>query len=183
MRTAEKYGRLVRPSAVGASLVPADEEAMKVVRQLAHEALEVITSSSSVGCFGAEAIVRWGLGWGPPRLNGTAPRLENRNICERFFALADAHPMGRARLRRAIWLAIVAHQANLRSWGNPRNHWLGTEDPDFVRVCQVAAARMLSRPGKLWAVVPLAGGGPRRAGLVRVTWPDYFLAPIAGVEE
>lgn len=172
----EKHGRKVRPSAIGVEFVPADEEAMTIVRQLADQACE--GASNGIGFFPgssrASAITRYGLELGLPeydyRRGVTAPQAQSMRICEKFFNLANAHPMGAARLRRAVWLAIVAHQANVRCWERPEHHYIGVSDPDFVRACRVAAARMLSQR-KLWQVVRRPDN---KAGLIRVDYPDSF---------
>ena len=172
----EKHGRRVRPSAIGAASVPTDREAMEVVRQLADEACEGANSGQGFfpGCDRACAITRYGLGmevyWPDSRTGVTAPQSQRRRICERFFNLCNAHPMGAERLRRAIWLAIVAHQADVMFWAEPSRHYIGIGDPDFVRTCRVAAARMLSQH-KLWQVVQRPD---RKAGLIKVDWPDSF---------
>jgi hypothetical protein len=167
----KNHGRKVRPSAVGVASVPTDDEAMKIVRQLADEACEGASSGMGFfpGSYRASAITRYGLGLGAPNRNGTAPGAEAANIYERFRAAADAHPES-GRLRRAIFLAIVAHQAYASWWSQPQDHYIGAGDSNFVRTCQVAAARMLSQK-KLWQVVRRPDN---RAGLIRVDWPDSF---------
>lgn len=165
--------RKVRPSAVGVSTIPTDAAAMAVVCQLADEACEGADSGLGFypGSSRTEAIVRYGLGLGPATTHGTAGCNQNCRISERFFQLANVHPMGKDRLRRAIWWAIVAHQARVRDWTREPNYVIGSNDPDFIRTCQVAAARMLSQ-GKLWDVVRRPDD---KVGLARVDWPRSFL--------
>ena len=172
----EKHGRKVRPSAVGVKSIPSDDDAMAVVRQLADQACEGASSGTGFfpGISRASAVTRYGLGLGMPehdhRRGITAPQAQEVRICQWFFDLADAHAMGQGRLRRAIWLAIVAHQAEMSWWDCPTTHYIGTGDPDFVRTCQVAAARMLSQR-RLWVVVRRPDN---KAGLLRTDWPDNF---------
>ena len=165
-----RKGRGIKRNQVGQEIVPRDLEALEVAYKLATKAAEDCPRSIGFfpGAYTDSAMIRFAMDLDVPGSDGTAPGLWCKRICREFFESVDQHPFGVRRLKRAVWLDIIRQQLSVWAWDCPEKHYIGEVDPNWVRTCKVAAAKMLSQK-KVFSVVL----DEERAVILREDYPEY----------
>ena len=168
----------------GLDVLPQDPDGYEMFKVLVQEnKYRVFPKVSHYDRNGAarEAMILFGLGRPArkPSPDDWAEHPEFRLMAD-IIAAAESHPEV-DRMRRAMWLDMTVAQTWGWEWNSRNLPHLNSKDiifggvdvdvADFVRVCQVAAARMLSQKKLLGIRLDEKTG---QAVIVHVEWPDDY---------
>lgn len=157
--------RIPRPSARGVDGVPRDREAESTINEIVRNVMA--NAFSHPGLYPGLAVGHAAIKFAFPFIADRSFHFYDRQVISALHADLSSHPES-DRLHRAIRSKAIYSQACCQFWERPEGHYIGIGDPDFVRVCKVAAARMLSQ-GKLLQIVKRAD---KKAGIARCEYPD-----------